>query len=433
MSNDIDEFFSTDRTKGTGETIELPESNYREFVYDLDDPIVSNYREMDYEEFTADRQQAQFLRDLLNFWDELYREPFVGITSDGTRREGLYRLPPRAVKNNPQAIAAASALLEALSPADRDALGYDLDAPEWRGWSNPEFVFKRIGLRLEELPEEQFALVDAVLRASLSEQGYERVREAMALNGFLGELTQLPQIMNDRSYWFAVYGEPSGSQPWGWQLFGHHVALNFVFVGGREVCAPVFIGAEPALSEAEHPPIFEHRERLALTLSDSFTDEQRAKAVVYESVLNEAMPEGRIHPADERHVAGAFRDNRVVPYEGILATELDAQQRDLVREIVRDFYALLRPEQLELTLAEYDEHVDETYVSWYGATDGSTPTYLRIQSPVILAELDHHAGVWLSNRTPARFHVHSTLRHPNGNDYGKALIADWERQQLAED
>ena len=67
----------------------------------------------------------------------------------------------------------------------------------------------------------------------------------------------------------------------------------------------------------------------------------------------------------------------------------------------------------------------ETHLSWYGATDGSTPFYLRLHSPVLLGELDHHAGVWLSNRLPARFHVHTTLRHPNGNDYGNAYLAQW--------
>ncbi|QUY62691.1 DUF3500 domain-containing protein [Gulosibacter molinativorax] len=430
-ANDIDEFFSTDRTRGTGEAIALPDSDYREFVYDLDDPVVRPYRAMDYEEFTEDRQQAEFLRNLLEYWDGLYREPFVGITSDGHRRDGLYRLPSpagtdAAEPNASAPVAAAISLLDALPPVERAAVTYALDAPEWRGWSNPEFVFKRIGLRLEELADEQAELVYGLLRESLSAEGYERVREAMALNGFLGEITKLPQIMNDRSYWFAIYGKPSTTEPWGWQLFGRHVALNFVFVGGREVCAPVFIGAEPALSEPEHPPIFERRERLALELAATFTPEQRDQAVVYTSVLDEKMPDDRIHPADERHVAGAFRDNRIVPYEGILATEFDHDQRELLREIVRDFYGLLRPEQVELTLAEYDEHIGETYLAWYGATDGSTPSYLRIQSPVIIAELDHHAGVWLSNRTPARFHVHSTLRHPNGNDYGKALISAWQ-------
>ena len=47
---------------------------------------------------------------------------------------------------------------------------------------------------------------------------------------------------------------------------------------------------------------------------------------------------------------------------------------------------------------------------------------MRIQSPVVLTELDHHAGVWLNNRLPARFHIHTTLSHPNGGDYGGVLV-----------
>ena len=50
---------------------------------------------------------------------------------------------------------------------------------------------------------------------------------------------------------------------------------------------------------------------------------------------------------------------------------------------------------------------------------------------MILAELDHHAGVWLDNRLPARFHVHTTLRMPNGNDYGKAYLAQWRERGQA--
>src|SRR5690606_13735779 len=99
--------------------------------------------------------------------------------------------------------------------------------------------------------------------------GYARVSEAMALNGYLGELVDLPTIMNDRSYWFAVYGTPSSDEPWGWQLFGHHVALNFVSVGGRHVIAPAFIGAEPALSDDERPPLFDAREQIAIELAES--------------------------------------------------------------------------------------------------------------------------------------------------------------------
>jgi len=423
---DIDGFFSTARVSGREEAVVLPADSYRAYLLDLDDPKLAGVRGMTYEEFARDRYRAPFLRELLEFWDGLYREPFVGVTSDGSVVEDLYRLPA-SPEPSPEPAAAARRLLATLTPGERDAVLRSLDDPHWRAWSNPEFAVYRVGLRLEVLSEESYAAFDALLRASLSPGGYATVAGAMALNGRLGELTDLPTIMNARSYFLAVYGTPDPLEPWGWQIFGHHVVVNFVSVGGRHVIAPVFVGGEPAVTE-DHPPLFETRERLALALVSSLDADRRAKAVVYASVLDPAMPEGRLHPADERHVAGAFRDNRVVPYEGIRADELDAEQRALLREIAADALGLLTEAQRELALAEFDAHLTETRFAFYGPTDGSGPFYLRLQSPVLLAELDHHAGVWLTNRLPARFHVHTTLRHPNGNDYAKALIRRWRER-----
>ncbi|MHA3723911.1 DUF3500 domain-containing protein [Leucobacter sp. HY1910] len=425
--NDIDEFFSTARTSARDEALALSQHGFREYLYDLGDDVLAPYRGMSYEEFTADRYQAPFLRELLDYWRGLYDEPFTGITTDGRVREGLYAPAPLAADaaraaGDPDPSHAARRVLDLLTPEAREQVQYPIDAPEWRSWSNPEFVFFRTGLRLEDQRPEVVAAVHEVLRASLSETGYARVREAMNLNGFLGELVDLPTIMNPESYWFALYGDPE-QEAWGWQLFGHHVALNFVSVAGRHVLAPVFIGAEPALTEGEREPLFDEREQLALELAASLAPDQRARAVVYDSVLDPAMPEGRLHPADERHVAGAFRDNRVVPYEGIPASALDAGQRALLVGIVADFFALLQPEQRDLAVDEVVAHLDETHLAWYGATDGSQPFYFRVHGPTVLAELDHHAGVWLGNRLPERFHVHTTLRLPNGGDYGKALIA----------
>ena len=40
----------------------------------------------------------------------------------------------------------------------------------------------------------------------------------------------------------------------------------------------------------------------------------------------------------------------------------------------------------------------------------------------MLIEFDHHAGVFLTNAEPAKFHVHTIVRTPNGNDYGIDLL-----------
>ncbi|WP_297081228.1 DUF3500 domain-containing protein [uncultured Demequina sp.] len=426
----LDAWFSTDRTAARGDAITVTTDSFREFLYDPADAVLADWRGLDYEEFSRRKREPDFVQELLGDWRALYDEPFVGITADGTVDTTAWTLDPAAASagthaNGEAPVAAARRVLELLDGDEREAIAYPLDAPEWRAWSNPEFVIHRVGLRLEDLAPAQVEAVLGLVEASLSPEGYARVREAMDLNGYLGELTELTELMNPLSYWVAIYGDPSADAPWGWQLFGHHVALNCVFVGGRQVIAPVFIGAEPALSDGAHPPIFDARERMAIALASSLTDEQRGDAVVYDTVLDPAMPEGRVHPADERHVAGAFRDNRVVPYEGLTASSLDSEQWRLLLVIVEDFLLLLPADQRALALAEVRAHLPQTRLAWYGATDGSQPFYLRIQSPVILAELDHHAGVWLSNRVPQRFHVHTTLRLPNGNDYGKAFIAQW--------
>jgi len=57
-----------------------------------------------------------------------------------------------------------------------------------------------------------------------------------------------------------------------------------------------------------------------------------------------------------------------------------------------------------------------------------SPFYYRILSPVILVEFDHQSGIIYDNDTPSRDHIHTVVRTPNGNDYGKDLL----RQHYAE-
>jgi hypothetical protein len=75
-------------------------------------------------------------------------------------------------------------------------------------------------------------------------------------------------------------------------------------------------------------------------------------------------------------------------------------------------------------MREIREHYGETWFSWIGGWHGGDAFYFRIQSPVAVMELDHHTGVFLSNGAPAPFHMHTVLRTPNGNDYGRALVRE---------
>ena len=59
--------------------------------------------------------------------------------------------------------------------------------------------------------------------------------------------------------------------------------------------------------------------------------------------------------------------------------------------------------------------------------------YYRIHSPVILIEFDHQLPANLrpegtGPRVPNREHIHTVVRTPNGNDYGKDLLRQHYQQ-----
>jgi len=76
----------------------------------------------------------------------------------------------------------------------------------------------------------------------------------------------------------------------------------------------------------------------------------------------------------------------------------------------------------EIRMAEVMDHLNKTYFAWIGKADTSSPFYYRIHSPVILIEFDHQRPVFLEGDLPTRKHIHTVVRTPNGNDYGKDLL-----------
>lgn len=97
-------------------------------------------------------------------------------------------------------------------------------------------------------------------------------------------------------------------------------------------------------------------------------------------------------------------------------------QQELLLKTVASFIILLPPKPFEARMQQIKSHVHETYFSWIGGFGDDDAFYFRIQSPVIMVEFDHHSGVFLLNKVPAKHHVHTIIRTPNGNDYGRELL-----------
>lgn len=100
---------------------------------------------------------------------------------------------------------------------------------------------------------------------------------------------------------------------------------------------------------------------------------------------------------------------------------MTADQQAMLMSISAAFLVLLPSKPLEFRLQQIQENFSETYFSWIGGFGPEDPFYYRIHSPVALFEFDHHSGVFLTNEEPARYHIHTISRLPNGNDYGREL------------
>ncbi|KAK6844156.1 hypothetical protein PG995_014266 [Apiospora arundinis] len=396
---------------------------YRQFLPDLDSPRFTTMQQQDAKEYAAAFQrdkQPPWLHALWQHWRTLFAEPFRGITSDGVVRPGLFTLQDEGVPVGKIA-SAAEALLGLLDAPQRERVSHHIDSPEWRSWSNPEFLLSDKGIRLDEVSDAVREAALEVLRCTLSPEGYAKALGAMRINGFLGRLVGAPRICNEFSYNMALFGAPSDRRPWGFSFYGHHLCLNVLLFRNQMVLSPWFTGAEPNVIDDPADPhagtrILHEEERLGLELMQSLPGPLQARA------QTPPCPPGRWNHDDQRHLCGAYRDNRVVPYEGVRVSDMGAPQQALVSAVLEQYLLYLPAASRARRLAQARAHFDETYFCWIGGFgDGDDAFYYRVQSPVVIAEFDHHSGVFLTNKEPARFHIHTLLRTPNGGDYGMAL------------
>ncbi len=359
-------------------------------------------------------------QELFATWAKLAEAPFRGITADGNVRPGLFALAPSDAPT--EAMAATAKRLVAMLPREVAARAiHPVGSQLWQQWQNTEILVEHHGIRLDETTPQIRDAVLGVLAATLSAKGFEATRAVMQLNQFLGDLVGGPRVLGEWAYTFVLFGAPSTAEPWGWQLFGHHLSLNCLVIERQMVLTPTFMGAEPSYCDAgPHAGIslFENEQRKGLELMTSLSADQQGRALVSGSMNGADHPPGRWHFADHFHLGGAHQDNRIVPLEGLPGDKLTPRQQRCLLDLVGAYVAPLPPGPFAARMTEVERHLAETHFCWIGGFDEEKPFYYRIQSPVILIEFDHHSGVFLTNAEPARFHVHTLVRTPNGNDYG---------------
>lgn len=373
---------------------------------------------------TQEVMQSEFFRQQRQIFDTLMQQPFHGITTDGKLRP-LPRCGYAAASVRQRMDSAGTALLAVMRPAIAEKVRFAQDdSLHWRRWHNMPMAWPVDGIGLEEMNEAERHAVMQLLRASLSTEGYQQVLDLMLINQFSGELVGREKYLNRYCYSVGLFGHP-GDERWGWQIYGHHLALNFSLVGENWVLAPALLAAEPTLIDAGSGAginTFQSTEEAALTLMRSLSAEHQRAAQILPSILTADVPPERRHWADSLHLAGAFQDNRIIPYEGLCVAAFSKIERDLLMQLIASFHQLWPTEPRRQRLKEIEGQLEKTWFTWMGGYDAWSPFYFRLHSSAVLLEYDCHQAVFLTNKEPARFHVHTIARIPEGGDYGMDLL-----------
>jgi hypothetical protein len=347
-------------------------------------------------------------------------EPFKGITTNGEIIPNLFKIQPSGVPTDGVRNAALS-FLSSLNSQQLIRTVYPVDDVQWRKWMNQSF-YARPGVSFREMTEPQRDAALALMRASLSPTGFDLMRNIMRLNETLAELTDDHLILGEWAYNITIMGQPSVTEPWGWQFQGHHGVINYFVLGDQVVMTPLFVGAEPTRADSgkyQGLEVLQQQQNDGLAFVQTLPLGQQKQAAL------------NVSKTGINNQTEAFRDNAVLDYAGVRATELTASCRQSLRDLIQSFVGISEDGHARVKMNEVDQHLDNTWFAWIGGTQPDSVFYYRIQSPVILIEFDHQPPFNLERfaaepNKPTRSHIHSVVRTPNGNDYGKDLLRRYD-------
>lgn len=349
--------------------------------------------------------------------DTALAQPFVGVRTKEGLQTGLFPIRASGVSTDPMRTA-AEAFLATLTTAQKLRTQFGIRDSEWRRWFNIDNgIYTRQGISLKEMTPEQRTAAFALMRASLSARGFELTESIRKTDQTLKELNDNAEWLDEELYYFTLMGIPSPTEPWGWQVDGHHLVINYFVLGDQVVMTPTFLGAEPAIAKtgkyAGNSVLQEEQDR-GLALMTSLDAGQRAFATL----------DAR-KPGDNMNAA-ADQDNLVLDYAGVPANTFSQAQKDELLGLIALYVNNMDEGHAKIRMEEVAAHIDNTWFAWVGPISPDAVFYYRIHSPVVLIEFDHQRPVGTQSINepgkPTRDHIHIIVRTPNGNDYGKDLL-----------
>ena len=342
--------------------------------------------------------------------------PFRGITTNYEVVPGLFEIKPTGVSTEPVRNA-AERFIASLTNEQLARTMFPVDDIEWRKWMNQHF-YVRQGISFAEMTDAQRDAALGLMKVSLSTKGFDLTRNIMRLNETLAELAEDRVFLGEWLYYIQIYGRPSGTQPWGWKLEGHHAIINYFVLGDQVVMTPLFIGSEPVRATSgkyKGIEILQQEQNDGLAVLQSLSQSQQKQAIL------------NFSKTGNNNLTEAFKDNVVIEYAGLRTNDLATPARQRFRDLINLYVSNMDDGHTRVKMDEVDRHLDDTWFTWIGGTQSDSAFYYRVQSPVVLIEFDHQRPANLRNfaadpKKPTQQHIHCVVRTPNGNDYGKDLL-----------
>ena len=342
-------------------------------------------------------------------------EAYRGIETENGKEIDLFPIKSTGVSTVPIQ-KAADAYLNSLTQAQQQRSQFGIEDEEWRKWCNVDNgIYDRQGVSLKEMTDEQKKAAFGLMQSSLSAKGLELSKDIMKTDQTLKELNNGDAAYDEELYFFTLMGMPSSTEPWGWQLDGHHLVINYFVLGDQVVMSPVFMGGEPIITTTGKymgNTLFQDEQNLGLNFMQSLPSEIQTEATLSTTKHNNDIK------------AEASKDNVTLNYEGVSVSKLSEGQKEKLEYLIRQYINNMEEGHQQLKMEEIMAHWNDTYFAWVGETAPDAVFYYRVHSPVVLIEFDHQAAVGVPNspKGPVRNHIHTILRTPNGNDYGKDLL-----------
>ena len=310
------------------------------------------------------------------------------------------------ISTKPSIVALANAMKSFRTSLNSELLAdasFPLGHKESYSWTNtpPGRNDDRGGIRFDALSIDQLTRFYEVLNLFLSDDGYTKV--SLITKETETHISHIsPNFWASHFYYIALFGNPETDGSWGFQLDGHHLALNFLVHGDAVFIVPAFIGTRPATVNGTE--VLENERGNAFALLNSLDENQRTKAIQTGHRRLQVGP-GRSTDPFLNHDYSEFVGI------GLKTSEMNASQKQNLRNLIKTYVYNLETEFADIWMADIDAGFDDTYFVWIGGTTPDDPIYYRVFNPAVWIEFNNEGGSSLD-------HIHTITRSPNGNDYG---------------